>query len=238
MALDDELQRALDAAARSLTPTPPPVEELLVRAQRRRRVTQSTVGGAAAALLLVVAFVAVTRPTGQPTTDVASGTNATVPSPVEDNTSPSVDTTELGAPTATASSPPASIVNPGVSTTTTNPSTSSTTSTTNAPPTDGDVVVTQADDGKSFTLHEGQRLVVNLAGDGWTYTEPDTDNATVLPRVGGSADDASGDASATFTGATAGTAQVTSTKDARCRKSNPPCMTPSYLFKITVTVTP
>jgi hypothetical protein len=128
-------------------------------------------------------------------------------------------------------------VNPGVSTTTTTAPPSSTTSTTNAPPTDGDVVVTQADDGKTFSLHEGQRLIVNLTGDGWTYTEPDTDDATVLPRISGSADDVSGDASARFTGAAAGTAQVTSTKDARCRKSNPPCMTPSYLFKVTVNVT-
>jgi hypothetical protein len=107
---------------------------------------------------------------------------------------------------------------------------------TTAPPTTGDIVVTQADGGKTFTLHRGQRLVVNLSESGYIYSEPDTDNPTALPRLSGSADPSTGAATATFKGNGVGQAHVSASKDLPCRNSNPPCMAPTQLWQITVNV--
>jgi hypothetical protein len=95
------------------------------------------------------------------------------------------------------------------------------------------VTVTDADSGKSYTLHKGDRLVVQLQGSTYEWTEPASSNDAALHRTAGSGGTS---ASATFSATASGTASVTSTGDLPCRKSTPPCMAPSRLFQISVTV--
>ena len=95
--------------------------------------------------------------------------------------------------------------------------------------------VTEADSGKSYTLHRGDRLVVQLSGSSLDWTEPASSNDAVLHRTSGSVG-TDGSAQATFSANAQGQADVTSTGDPPCRKSSPPCMAPSMLFQVSVTV--
>jgi hypothetical protein len=101
------------------------------------------------------------------------------------------------------------------------------------------VTVTEADDGKTYALHRGDRLVVQL-GPGYQWTEPASSNEAVLARTSGSTS-GDGSAQATFAATTAGAADVTATGTAPpspCRTANPPCMMPDYArqFRVSVSV--
>jgi hypothetical protein len=101
------------------------------------------------------------------------------------------------------------------------------------------ITVTGADDGKSYALHRGDRLVVQL-GPGYSWTEPVSSNEAVLARTTGSTS-GDGSAQASFAATTAGAANVTATGTAPpspCRTANPPCMMPDYArqFRVSVTV--
>jgi hypothetical protein len=97
------------------------------------------------------------------------------------------------------------------------------------------ITVTEADSGKSYTLHRGDHMVVQLSGSSLDWTEPASSNDAVLHRTSGSVG-ADGSAQATFSANAKGQADVTSTGDPPCRKSTPPCMAPSMLFQVSVTV--
>jgi hypothetical protein len=205
------------------------------------------VGGAAAVLLAAIALAAVDPndadqrlTAADDTTDarpgfagVGSGMTTTLMPPTTRRGDPSTGTAATG---WTAYPSPATTVAPGP------PGTTRTTNTvtTVGPPPGGDVVVTQDDRGKTISLRKGQRLTVNLqAESGWHWSSgPDSDNETVLKRESMSANPSSDRISAGFLGQESGTAHVSATKDANCRRSTPPCMVPSELWEITVNVAP
>jgi len=109
--------------------------------------------------------------------------------------------------------------------------------TTTAPPATSDTVtVTQDDNGKTVTLRAGQHLVVSLTDASWQWSEPDTDNGSVLTRTAVSANPSSSHVTASFDAKKAGQAHVSATKDAPCRTSQPPCMVPTYMWQVTVNV--
>jgi hypothetical protein len=141
---------------------------------------------------------------GRTASTITSGTAGTTPAP---------HATTTNSPTPTTARPPSTTPSPPGQPTT--------------------VTVTEADSGKSYTLHRGDRLVVQLQSSGYEWTEPASSNDTVLHRTGGSGGTS---ASATFSATAGGTADVTSTGDLPCRKATPPCMAPSRLFQVSVTV--
>jgi hypothetical protein len=169
------------------------------------------------------------------TTEPQPAPGETVPAAGSDTT---VTSSSVPGPTAsTITSGTAATTGPTAPSTTAKPATSSTTAppTGPGPPGPGTVVVTSADDGKSYVLPRGDHLVVQLQSNGDIWTEPASSNGSVLPRTsGGIRDD--GSAYGTFAAAAGGTADVTSTGDLPCRKATPPCMAPSRLFKVSVTV--
>jgi hypothetical protein len=242
MSFDDRLRQSLDAAARSFNPSQPPLAAVQNRAHHRRRTVLYAGAGGCAVTLVVVLALLLAAGGGRPNTRLATAGSTGAPRSDEppgagagavDATSTTARTGGATASTVhvsgTAVAPPA-VIHPG-SSTTIRPGTTTTPTSNGA-----DVVVTQADNGKTVSLQRGQRLRVSLSESGWDYSEPATDNATVLPRVDSHADPSTGAATGTFTGAAAGQAHVSSSKDAPCRKSTPPCMVPSYLFEVTVNV--
>jgi hypothetical protein len=250
MSFDDQIRHGLDAASRGHHVERPPTDVLVANAARRRQRRTAILAGGAAVLALVVGvtLAVVASGGGAPTAQVRA---ADQPTSANDANSPAVgsvdgagSTTTTGAggtasstgPVAsagTAYAPPGSISHP--SPTTTRATTPATTAT-SQPSSTGTVTVTQDDNGKTFTLHRGQHLVVSLSAPGWEWSEPDTDNAAVLQRVAVSANPASDQVTASFDAKTAGQAHVSAAKDAPCRKAQPPCMVPTYLWQITVNV--
>jgi hypothetical protein len=102
------------------------------------------------------------------------------------------------------------------------------------------VVVTNADDGKNYALRRGDRLVVQLQPDGYTWTEPASSNSGVLGRDGGGTK-SDGSANATFTAAAAGSADASAEGRSippPCATATPRCATPDHVleFKASVTV--
>jgi len=100
------------------------------------------------------------------------------------------------------------------------------------------MVVTEADNGKTFTLHRGdQGILVQLSNDN-VWTEPQASSSQVLTRTDGSTN-SDGSAQATFVAA--GDGQATVTADGRshplpCQTANPPCMVPDHIVHFQVTV--
>ena len=103
------------------------------------------------------------------------------------------------------------------------------------------VVVTEADNGKTFTLQSGRNgLFVQLSKDN-VWTEPQSSDAKVLPKVSGSTN-GDGSAQATFSAGADGQATVTAqgrSQPLPCQTAKPtPCMVPDHIveFRITVNV--
>jgi hypothetical protein len=108
----------------------------------------------------------------------------------------------------------------------------STTTTTHPGPATGTTTVTEADSGRSYSLHRGDRLVVNLSGPAiYTWTEPASSNGAVLARASGSS---GATASAVFVAAVDGPASVSATDSPNCY---PQCLPPTRLFQVNVSVT-
>lgn len=89
-------------------------------------------------------------------------------------------------------------------------------------------------------LLAGALLVVGLTmsstAGGMSWQLPATSDATVLPRLS-AATTAGGGATATFAAAATGQASVTASTDAACFHVTPPCLIPSFLWRLAVTVT-
>jgi hypothetical protein len=146
-------------------------------------------------------------------------------------------TSASAAPVSGGASAPVSVV--GRPVTTSPPTTKAPPPPTTAGTHPATVTVTEADDGKSYALRRGDRLVVQL-GPGSKWTEPASSNEAILARTGGSAN-ADGSAQASFSAGATGTAEVTATGTAPpspCRTAKPPCMMPDYArqFRVSVTV--
>jgi hypothetical protein len=94
------------------------------------------------------------------------------------------------------------------------------------------VIVTQADSGRSLTLHKGDRLGVKLSGPAaFTWTEPVSSDPAVLRRRTGSS---GADASATFLAVSLGKVTVTATDNPNCY---PRCLIASRAFEVGVSIT-
>ena len=93
------------------------------------------------------------------------------------------------------------------------------------------ITVTQADSGRSYTLHKNDHLVVRLSGPSfYTWTEPASSDQSVLQRTKGSSGSS---ATGTFVARAKGKAQVTAIDNPNCY---PQCLAPSRLFEVNVSV--
>lgn len=152
-------------------------------------------------------------PSTAPTTIAASGTGSGTVAGTTPATTPRTTTTAMPAPPP----PP-------------------TTAVTTPPGGHQTITVTEADDGKSYTLHRGDTLDVGLAGGTYHWTPPMSSDENVLRRTGAASGTADGGTWASFSAQSAGHADVSSTGDPPCRQASPPCMVPSRLFQVHVTV--
>ncbi len=97
-------------------------------------------------------------------------------------------------------------------------------------PTNG---ITQADNGMTFIMHPGENFLLNLGSDIFDWTVQ-IDNQNVLDRVKNIM--VIRGAQGVYEANSPGQAVLTATGDPFCRKSNPACMAPSMMFRITVVV--
>ena len=250
--LDDRIRAALGRAAGGYAPTPAP-ESALHAAVRHRRTRRALVGSAmavAAAAVAVLAFalpggnarpvrlLQPAAPGGRSSTTVTGDTAAPAPGAEASSSTccptPPSTTRSAGAGSSgtVVTVVPSTAVVPGSSTT-------STPQTTSPPPPSGAVTVTEADSGKTVSLHVGQLLVVQLHGSSaFHYSAPQTSKPSVLAQLSSSADDSSGDANGQFRGEQAGQADVTSIGDPPCRHASTPCGQYSQAWRVTVNVVP
>jgi hypothetical protein len=244
MSFDDRIRDSLSAAAAAHDPGAAPIEQLAANVRRRQRAKLARAGvGAIVAVVLLIGLVAVLPDRASPRDTVNAAGDGAGPvtneregaggSPSKDGAADSSTTTTHDTITAHTgvAAPPATIVGQPPTT-----STTGTVSTTTQPATGDTVNVTQDDDGKTFTLRPGQHLVVTLDDSAWQWSDPDTDNAKVLARTAVSANPSATHVTASFDAKSAGQAHVSASKDAPCRKAQPPCMTPTYLWQVTINV--
>jgi hypothetical protein len=104
-----------------------------------------------------------------------------------------------------------------------------------ANPPDGQTssTITLDDNGKTFNFHVGDAFLLNLGTDryDWTVT---IDNQNVIGlRMGVTVIEG---AQGLFDALGVGTATLSASGDPLCRKSSPPCMMPTILFKVTLNV--
>jgi hypothetical protein len=93
-------------------------------------------------------------------------------------------------------------------------------------------VITLADNGNTFLLHPGESFLLEL-GNMLIWTV-EIDNTEVLSRVKNLAVIVG--AQGVYVANRLGQATLSAVGDPACRKSNPPCMAPSMIFRIVVVV--
>jgi cytoskeletal protein RodZ len=146
-----------------------------------------------------------------------------------------------GEASTTSSSTPASTEpntssTAGSSTSTTTPKTTSTSkapdstssSSTTVP---GPLTITASDSGKTFVVHRGQHVDVDLSSSLYTSTEPASSDEMRVHRTGGNSGD---NAKGSFMAESDGAADITSTQTPKCY---PACKLKSNLFQVHITVT-
>ncbi len=99
-------------------------------------------------------------------------------------------------------------------------------------PAQNGLVVTLADDGKTFTIKVGERFLLML-GEDYQWS-PISSDLSVLSRVPNIA--VIRGAQGIYEAHKPGQAELTATGDLPCRSATPPCMAPSRLFKVTIVV--
>ena len=246
--LDDRLAAALHAEA-GFDADPSAALDRFEQKRRHRRARAQTLIAVAALVVVVGAGVGVAERGGPNHKNVSATGRSTVTTPADEPQAgaPGADDSAAGPSTTSAvatTSPTIASSGNGTGTGTvvgtvvtapppTTPPPHPTTTSAPLPGQGRTVTVTEADSGKSYTLHRGDHLVVQLQGNSYEWTEPASSNDAVLHRTSGSSGTT---ATATFSATGDGKADVTSTGDAPCRKSTPPCMVPSRLFQVSVTV--
>jgi hypothetical protein len=101
----------------------------------------------------------------------------------------------------------------------------------------GDIEVTNADNGATVHLRDGQRLKVRLTPDGGSWDPPTSANESVVARQSTSGGYPSNDpADAVFVGMASGSTDITSMTDMACLHSNPRCLPPQREWTIHVVV--
>jgi predicted secreted protein len=92
--------------------------------------------------------------------------------------------------------------------------------------------LTQAQDGRSYSLRVGDRLIVNLTGaSSYSWTPSVSSNQAVLLRRAASSGSST---TASFVAGSAGKSRITAVDNPKC---SPQCASPSRLFSVSVTVT-
>jgi len=250
---DDRIADTLHAEATIAPHDADAAHALFLRRRRRHQQRLVTAGAVAAAAVVIVAGVLAlaTHHTGKSVPVAATG-RTTEPQPLEgtpgggtadasETTTTAAHTTTTGAARATSGgtvSGSAATVRPVPPPATTTPT--PTTSVSTPPGGHQTVNVSEADNGKSYTLHAGDTLHVGLAGGtGYYWSKPQSSDDNVLRPTGPAyMPTADGGNAANFAAASGGHADVTSTGDLPCRQSTPPCMAPSKSFVVHVTVVP
>jgi hypothetical protein len=194
---------------------------------------------AAALALLFLAGCAPTiagGPAAAPDTTTVQPVGAPVPAPTRAPTE-AISSTVM--PTAGQTSQPGVIVGTSVPSTITLGSTVPPTATEASgalgpvgAPTAETPTVTQADQGKTITLHVGQRFLLSL-GEGYDWNVI-IDKQDVVSRVIGILTVRG--SQGLFEAHQAGTGALTATGDPLCRQSQPPCGQPSILFNVKIVV--
>jgi hypothetical protein len=249
MSFDDRIRDALGQADNAYHPRPAPIEALAANLARRRRAKAGLVGGGAAVIVALLGFV-IANGAGTPDTrldtaapaigsavpDLGAATDAftSTTSPTATTNDPLAQTTATAAAARATSrtgyAPRGSVVQPTPMTL------APPLSTTATAPADDTVTVTDEDNGKTFTLRMGQPLVVALDNSSSIWSDPDTDNSSVLTRTAVSVNPSATRVVASFDAKSVGQAHVSASKDQPCRNAQPPCMAPTQLWQVTVNV--
>jgi len=98
--------------------------------------------------------------------------------------------------------------------------------------TGGQATVTLSDDGSTLRLHVGDRFLVSL-GDQYNW-DVSIDDQSVVSRVIGIA--VVRGAQGVYEARTTGQTKLQAVGDLPCRQSRPPCLAPSRLFRLTISV--
>jgi hypothetical protein len=97
----------------------------------------------------------------------------------------------------------------------------------------GTLTLTEADAGRSVTVHRGEAIVVQLhAMQSYVWSVPRSSNQAVVAQRSG-AQSTNGDASGSFAAVAVGTADLSATEDPRCY---PQCLPPSRYWSVHITV--
>jgi hypothetical protein len=102
----------------------------------------------------------------------------------------------------------------------------------------GIVVITEADNGKSYTLHRNSQGIQVQLSNGEMWTEPQSSNGTVLPRRSGSTN-SDGSAQALFVAGADGQATITAQGQSHpqpCQTAQPRCLMPDHIMEFQVNV--
>ena len=243
--LDDLIADALHGEP---TPSPDPAAAHAEFLVRRRRRQQRLVAGAAVAAVVALTggALALANNHHKGTTEPVAANGRTAqpqPGPEETGLAPPSSTTPTSSPipgptsstTVRGSAPTSQPALPSTTVAHSTPS-SGPPAVGPGPPGPAPAVVTEADNGKSYTLHRGDTLEVRLSGGTYHWSTPMSSNEAVLRRTAVAAGTADGGAWASFVAQADGQADVTSTGDPPCRQSTPPCMAPSQLFQVSFRV--
>ena len=104
-------------------------------------------------------------------------------------------------------------------------------SSTPVPP--GTLTLTEADAGRSITVHRGETIVVQLhAMQAYIWSVPRSSNQAVVAQRSGT-QSTNGDASGSFSAVATGTADLSATENPRCY---PQCLPPSRYWSVHITV--
>jgi hypothetical protein len=106
----------------------------------------------------------------------------------------------------------------------------------NTPPagqTSSPASITLDDRGKTFTFQVGDSFLLNLGDDAYEWTVTVDNQDVVALKMGMMVIKG---AQGIFDALAPGTATLTAVGDPLCRKSTPPCMIPTILFKVTLIV--
>ncbi len=93
--------------------------------------------------------------------------------------------------------------------------------------------VTLSDNGRTFVMHVGESFLLNLGMDSYDWTVETYDQNVLQLKMGVMVIRG---AQGIYVAQNPGTATLSASGNPLCLQSNPPCMMPSLLFRITVIV--
>src|SRR5713101_4675931 len=187
-------------------------------ANKRRRLILAS-GLVALAIVAGVAMLLHRQPTKAHLTLTGAGgeattTPSTAPPSTEPNTSSSASTTVPTTAPRTTSTPKGTDTTASTSTTVPGP-----------------LMITSNDSGKTFVVHRGQQVDVDLSSSLYTSTEPASSDEMRVNQTGGNSGE---NAKGSFMAMSDGDADITSNQTPKCY---PACTMKNILFQVHITVT-